>query len=51
MPNKPKRQVVKTPSYMTFDLSPQQERQLIAIAIRKSVTEALMEAHHEAKQA
>lgn len=51
MPNNPERQIDKKPSYITLDLSPQQERQLIAIAIRKLVTEAAMEAHHEAKQA
>ena len=48
MANNSKRQVDKKPSYMTLDLSQKEKNQLIAIAIRKLVTEALMEAHNEA---
>ena len=36
-------------SYIDVDLSPQQESLLIAIAIRKLVTESVMEAHNEAQ--
>ena len=49
MPNKTKRQAVKEPSYITLDLSPQEKNQLMAIAIRKLLVEALLEAHNEVK--
>lgn len=49
MPNKTKRQAVKEPSYITLDLSPQEKNQLMAMAIRKLLVEALLEAHNEVK--
>lgn len=49
MPNKPKRQAAKKPSYITLDLSPQEKNHLMAIAIRKLLVEALLEAHNEVK--
>ena len=49
MSNNAKRQAAKKPSYITLDLSPQEKNQLITVAIRKLLVEALMEAHNEVK--
>lgn len=51
MPNKTKRQAVKEPSYITLDLSAEQERQLIVMAISKCLKEKIQEMAKDAKQA
>jgi|26BtaG_2_1085354.scaffolds.fasta_scaffold05121_4 hypothetical protein len=51
MPNNAKRQMVKKPSHITLDLSPQQERQLIVMAISKCLKEKIQEMARDAKQA
>ncbi|GEM_PF-2999229 len=51
MSNKPKRQVVEKPSYITLDLSPQQERQLIVMAVSKCLKDKIQEMAKDAKQA
>ena len=49
MLNNVKRQAIKEPSYITLDLSPQQERQLIAMAISKCLKEKIQEMAKDAK--
>lgn len=51
MPNKPKRQAAKKPSYITLGLSAEQERQLIVMAISKCLKEKIQEMAKDAKQA
>ncbi|GLR27798.1 hypothetical protein SAMN05660405_02566 [Psychrobacter pacificensis] len=51
MRHKAKRQAIKEPSYITLYLSAEQERQLIAMAIRKCLKEKIQEMAKDAKQA
>lgn len=51
MRHKAKRQTIKEPSYITLDLSPQQERQLIVMAVSKCLKEKIQEMAKDAKQA
>lgn len=51
MRHKAKRQTIKEPSYITLNLSAEQERQLIAMAISKCLKEKIQEMAKDAKQA
>lgn len=49
MSNNPKRQSDAKSPNITIDLSPQERNQLIAMAVRKLLTDAVLEAHNEIK--
>lgn len=49
MSNNGKREMSKKPSYITLDLSPEQERQLIVMAVSKCLKEKIQEMAKDAK--
>jgi len=49
MRHKAKRQTIKEPSYITLNLSAEQERQLIVMAVSKCLKEKIQEMAKDAK--